>query len=501
MRRRALLTSLAASTSALAGCSLLSDGDRPQDTFDVSDPPTETTTTKSVDPPPDDVRKAFTVPGADDRRVAVTIPTGIPDDVSVTLGFTNESSPDAPATLYVRVGVRDTADGPVKLPVGATPPLSAYRGVHSPERDGENTRPMLLVPQRAGAAFKDIVRRDQGCWRPKLPVGPQDDVEATRTLDPGEALAREYYLVTPWATDRCLRPGAYRFSAAAGWRFHVCPFDREPPGESANADASVPGLPGFPETRWYHEADPSLYVRPRAEQVGLPSATATFEFRNQTDSTVRVDESEWSLYKLEGDRWHPIAPLAGPANQNTDDPIYPGRTSTLALTLTTNPDAVSDDDRRAVGGLGQGQYAVAYPATLELPGPDNDGVRPTAALLTVVGNPPPVDTTDAIDHVTDRGGVRHVYTTPDESAVATLHVERTSAGDDERVTPLVTEQVLQRDALRNALVELQDAPDPIDTVRYHTAATAIERITAWIDRRGDGLTFTYEDATYSMRYK
>jgi len=479
---------------------MLSDSDRSRDTFDVSNPATDTTTSMRFDPPPDAVDRAFTVPGDDDHRVAVTVPSGIPRDVSVTLGFTSEPSGDAPATLYARVGVRDTADEPVELPIGATPPLSAYRGVHDSESEDEDARSMFLVPKRAGVEFEDLVRRDQGCWRPKLPVGPEGQTRGTRTLDPGESLAREYYLVTPWANDRCLRPGAYRFSAAAGWRFHVCPFSREPPGESAYADETVPDLPTFTDNRWYHETSPDLYLRPRAEQVGLPSATAQVEFRNQTDRRVLVDETSWAFYKLVDGTWHTIAPLAPPADGTEFGPVYPGRTSTLSLSLTTDPDAASDDDRRAIGGLDQGLYAVAYPASLNTPGPGSDDVAPTAALLTVVGNPPTVDATDAIDHVTDRDDVRHVHTTPDESAVARLYVERTPT-DGDRPTALITEQVLQRDALRNAIVHLRTAPDPIDTVVYHTTPAEVARTTTYIDPDGDGLTFTHDDTTYTINYQ
>ena len=500
MRRRALLTALAASASATAGCSLLSDSDRPQDTFAVSDTPTGTTTSMRFDTPPDGIDRAFTVPGDDDHRVATTTPTGIPRDVTVTLGFASEPSTDAPATLYARVGVRDTADGPVELRVGATPPLSAYRGVHDPEREDEDARPMFLVPRRADAEFEDLVRRDQGCWRPKLPVGPQNQTVRTRTLDPGDSLAREYYLVTPWATDRCLRPGAYRFQAAAGWQFHVCPFYRDPPGESAYADEAVPNLPTFQDNRWYHDTDPDLYLRPDAEQVGLPSATARLQFRNQTDRRVLVDETSWAFYKLQNGTWHTIAPLTPPPDGTDFGPIHPGQSSTLSLSLTTDPDAASDDDRRAIGGLSQGRYAVAYPASLNLPGPGTDDVAPTAALLTVVGNPPTVDATDAIDHVTDRDDVSHLHTTPDESAVATLQLERTTTADDDRPTTLITEQILQRDALRNAIVHLQTAPDPIHTVVYHTTPAQVAHTTTWIDPDADGLTFTYDDTTYTMTY-
>ncbi|WP_323676394.1 hypothetical protein [Halorubellus sp. PRR65] len=500
MRRRALLAALTASASATAGCSLPDDSDRSREPFAVSDTTAEPTSEMTFEPPADGVSRGFAVPGYDDHRVAVTTPTAIPDDVAVTLGFTAGPTTEAPAGVYVRVQALPSADAPVELPVGSTPPLSAYRGVHETEDGG--SRPMFLVPRRAGVEFDALVRRDQACWRPKLPVGPEDATTGTRTLSPGDAVEREYYLVTPWASDRCLQPGTYLFEADAGWRFSVCSFDREPPYDSAYADADVASLPGFEGTRWYHDADADtdLFLRPRSEQVGLPSTTARFTFRNQSYRRVRVDESVWALYKLVDDRWHPIAPLAGSANDGGERAVYPGTTSTLALSLHTDPDAPDDDDRRAVGGLGQGQYALAYPATLSPAGPSNYGNRPTAALFTVVGNPPRVDATGAVDHTTDRDGVRHLHTTADESAVATLHLERVQRDDAPDAAPLVTEQVLQRDALRNAIVELRAATTGVDAVVYHTEPDDIARTVAWIDPDGSGLTFTYDGDAYAMTY-
>ncbi|WP_227131073.1 hypothetical protein [Halorubellus salinus] len=498
MRRRALLAALTASASATAGCSMFDDSERPRETFAVSETTTEPTTTMAFERPSGEVRRGVAVPGPQSLHVAATVPTAVPDDVAVTLGFTSEPTTDEPATLYVRVQVLESADSPVELPAGATPPLSAYRGVH--EADDGSSRPMFLVPRRAGVAFDALVRRDQGCWRPKLPVGPEDGTTGTRTMSPGESFAREYYLVTPWATDRCLQPGTYLFEADAGWRFSVCSFVREPPGDSAYADVDVPSLPGFAGTRWYHDADADRFLRPRSEQFGLPSTTARFTLRNQSYRRIVVDESVWALYKLVDDRWHPIAPLTGRADDPAARSIYPGTTSTLALSLHTDADAPSDDDRRAVGGLGQGRYAVAYPGTLSVPGPGSGSTRPTAALVTLVGNPPRVDGTGAVDHATDRDGVRHLHTTPDESAVGTLRLERLAADDHADAVPLITEQVLQRDALRDAIVALRDAPSDVDAVVYHTEPADIGQTVAWIDPNSSGLTFTYDGDPYAMTY-
>jgi hypothetical protein len=495
MRRRPLLAAIStAASTGLAGCSLIDSDDRSRETFAVDETTPAPTTSLAIDAPPGAVEPSFDVPGYTLKRVAVTTPTGIPDDVAITLGFTSAPSETDPATLYVRVQARETASGPVELTTGPTPPLSSYRGGFDPE-DGPRLT-MSLVPRRAGVDDDDIVRRDRGCWRPVLPVGPDDASTGTRTLDPGAVLEREYYLVTPWANDRCLQPGTYRFETDAGWSFEVCQFEVASPGGSAFADADVPDLPGFARTRWYHTAAPERFLDPRTEEVGLPSATAAFTFHNQTDSRLRVHDRSWALYKLVEDRWHPLAPLDAPANDDAT-PVLPGETSTLSLSLFTDPDAPSDDERASIGGLSQGRYAVAYPLDVTLPGRAYPVSDPTAALLTVVGNDPAFTPTDAIDHVTDRDDVRHVHTTPDESAVATLRLQPATATNP---PPLILEQVLQRDALRDAIHALRTAPDDVTAVVYHTTASTIENTVAWIDPSANGLTFTFDDDTYTMTY-
>lgn len=499
MRRRALLAALSATAfaSATAGCSMFESKDRPRDSFAVTDTTTEQTTSMTFEHPPNDVARGFTVPGDDDHDVAITTPRGVPDDLAVTLGFTDGPTSDSPATVFVELARRESADGPVDLPAGPTPPMSAYEGVHE-SADGQSRR-LFLVPRRAGAGFDDLVRRDRGCWRPKLPVGPRERSASATTLEPGESVAREYYLVTPWANDRCLMPGRYRFSTEAGWSFHVCPFDVEPPRDSQYADLDVPRLPGFPGTYWYHEAVPAVYVEPHTEQVGLPSATVRLKFRNQSHRVLTVDRAAWALYKLVDDTWYPIAPHEGRTEQVR---VLPGETVDLALSLFTEPDAPSENDRRAIGGLGQGRYAVAFPASVQTT--SIDGIHrpggPPAALVTVVGNRPPLEATGAIDHTERRDATVHAFTTPDESSVATLRVERTGSNPTSQIQRLLLEQVLQRDALRDAIVTLRDAGSNVDTVVYHTDATSIERVTAWIDRDGDGIEFAFQGTTYATSY-
>ncbi|NHN40495.1 hypothetical protein G9C85_02435 [Halorubellus sp. JP-L1] len=500
MRRRALLAAVAAGSSTLAGCSVLESEDPERGTFDVSET-TASTTTLGFDADPSSLSRGFAVPGTDDHEVAVTTPEDVPDGLEVTLGFANPPSREAPATVYLRVAVRETADRSVDVPVGATPPFSTYEGATA-----DGGRRLYVVPRRAGVEFDELVRRDRGCWRPRLPVGPDEPTAGSRTLEPGDALEREYYLVTPWANDRCLQPDQYRFEADAGWSFHVAPFFVQRPEESAYADASVPGLPGFETTHWYHDAGHRLYVAPDAEQVGLPSATTTLDLHNHLRRAVTVDERAWTLYKLDAGSWYPIAPLTGgPARRR----LLPGETSTLALQFYTDPDAPDAGTRYAVGGLGQGRYAVGYPLSMTIPGrdpgpstdagPSSESVEsgPRAALLTVVGNEPPLDTADAIDHVDVRDGTAHAHTTADESAPASVRVARNGSSDAPRP---VREQVLQCAAIRSAVALLRDGVDGerVDSVLYHAEPATIDRARTWLASVVGATTFGFEGATYRV---
>ena len=500
MRRRPLLTALAAaaSTSATAGCSALESTERPPDPFDVDETTTEPTTALDYDGPPRGLESGFEVPGDDDHEVVVTRPWDIPSKVGITVGVTEPPSEAGPATLFASIGLAESAEAPVELPAGATPPLSGY---HGEAMDGP--REMLLVPRRAGVEMDDVVKRDLGCWRTRQQPFPEPTT-GTVVLDPGESVGREYYLVTPWSSSVCLPSGTFEFEADAGWSFHVSSFDLVQPDRSRFEEADVPDLPGFAGTRWFHDPDPRLFVEPQMQSLGLRGGSTRLVFHNQRWRSVVAGRRSWALYKFVDDDWYPIAPLSSVGDLSH---VLPGRTSEVELSFYTNPNAPSPEDPTSVGGLGEGTYAVAYPADLTIPGPvevdDDEGTKPTAALVSLVGQQPAFEASDAVDHVRDEAGVRHVYTTADESSVATLRlreVPESDGRDGSDLQTLVLEQVLQRDALRDALVTFREAGDDVDAIVYHTDASDIEDVTAWIDPDGDGLAFWFEDTGYRGSY-
>jgi len=497
MRRRALLAALAAGSSALAGCSLLDGEETSRGTFaaDVTTP--EPTTAQPFTAGPDPLQRGFTRPtAATTHRVAITRPVDVPDGLAVTLGFSEPETVESPAKVYARVAVPEDADEAVSVPVGPTPPLSEYAGYTAEER-----RKLTLVPRRAGPADEDIVRRDRGCWRPVLPIGPEAGSRRERTLEPGESVGRDYFLVTPWATDRCMQPGAFQFRTDAGWSFHVASFLVVEPEASAFDDRTVPPLPGFQATRWYHETDGTAFLDPQAESVGLPRATPRFVFHNQLLRTFRAPAGAWRLYKLADGTWHHVAPLSRTDGQRR---LLPGSTSTLQLSLFTDPDVPDEGERRVVGGLGQGTYAVAYPTSFTVPSVDRDVERdgPPAALFGVVGEEPPLEATGSVDHVVEDGDVIHVYTTADESAPATLRVEPVS-NPAASPTRVVREQVLQRDALRDAIATYREhstSGSGPGAVVYHTTAEAVERTTSHLDPEAEGILVAFEGTTFSLSY-
>lgn len=498
MRRRALLSAVALGSTTVAGCSMLDGEPTRRDRFDVSETTREATTTRTYTVDRSGLSRGFGVSNRE-QAVAMTTPESIPESIAVTLGFTSDPSELTPATVYMEVTVPESEDGPVSLPVGATPPASSYVGTRSDGGSG-----MYLVPEEAGREQSDLVRRDVGCWRPILPVGPEEEAASTgqgtgrkRTLQPGESIGRKYFLVTPWAHDRCLQLGTYRFETAAGWGFWVCSFDVVSPPSSRFGDASLPEIPGRVSVEWTHEADASLFVAADSESVGLPRATNEFTVHNQLYREITVQASSWALYKLEAGSWYPIAPLSA---VGTDERrLLPGESASLSLTYYTDPDRPSEGDRTAVGGLGPGRYAVTYPAELAIPGVthSDDETPVPGALVDVVGERPSLTASDDLDHVTADGDTLQAYTTADESSVAVLELTRT---DDRPERRLIHEQVLQREALRNALRTLRRAGEDATAVAYHVDPSQIERVLAWIDPEADGLTFTYEDESYELSY-
>lgn len=499
MRRRALLSAAAAGSSLLAGCSMFDESTTRPDEFDVtvtSEPPTaELTYALNLS----DLAGGFDVPSREHHAVAVTEPRGVPDPASLTVGFAAAPSVASPATLMISLEVPGSASSGVELPEGVTPPLSTYHGT-APDGD----KRLFLVPETAGVEQDEVVRRDRECWRPILPVGPEESRTVTGSetvrVEPGDSVTRAYFLVTPWAQERCLEPGQYRVDADAGWSFWVCSFDVEAPGDSRFTNRDVPALPGRRRVLWTHEAEAVLYTGPEREQVGLPNGTNRFVFHNHLLRSVAIERRSWSLFKLDDGSWFPIAPTT-PTTEADSETLRPGESRAVELRLFTDPDRPPRGERDVLGGLGSGLYALNYPSQVTVPGSVLDSEEPPSptALFEIVGNEPSLSPSDAIDHVTERDGTRHAYTTADESSNAVLALSRSTASPSAR---LIREQVLQRSALRNAVALLRNADDEgdaeIDAVHYHVAP---ERIVPVVPLLADGSVFAFEGATYEIGYR
>lgn len=504
MRRRALLSSIPLSATSLAGCSMLDESTTRPDSFDVtvtSEPPTEELTYALN---LSELANGFDVPSREHQAVAVTQPTGVPDGASLTVGFAANPAAASPATLMVSLEVSGSASEGVELPVGLTPPLSTYHGTAD---EGDDR--LFLVPEVAGDEQDDVVRRENACWRPILPVGPDDVENATEPdavrVEPGESVTRAYYLVTPWAQDQCMMPGQYRVDADAGWSFWLCSFEVEPPGTSRFTGREVPDLPGRMRVTWTHEAEPVMYTKPEREQVGLPDGSNRFVFHNHLFRSVTIERRRWSLFKLDDESWFHIAPTA-PPTETESDTLRPGESRTIERRLFTDPDRARDSDRAVVGGLGDGLYALNYPTQVDVPGGVLDSEDPPSpsALFEIVGNEPSLSRSDEIDHVTDGDGVRDAYTTADESSNAVLELTRSTASASTR---RIREQVLQRVALRDAVALLREAAEEesvdgndtdFDAVHYHVAPS---RIVPVVPLLPDGTVFSFEGETYEVAYR
>jgi hypothetical protein len=123
-------------------------------------------------------------------------------DLSFTATVENQPSPDAPATVRVRLGNPTATDLSVKfgqslLFSAEASPLDGYEGIH-----------LILVEEVESETHRD------GCWRDPNP-------SATRTvwsyrppvdLPAGEAIQDRYAVLAGADAERCPPPGEYRFT-------------------------------------------------------------------------------------------------------------------------------------------------------------------------------------------------------------------------------------------------------------------------------------------------
>lgn len=458
MHRRALLSSLAATTAALAGCATRSgDG---TGTTTTDDRTTDQTTTSDGELPVIDAGAASVVELGTGPRTYAFSPTAMhaEDGVRVRLAFDRTATSDHPARLvgWLENGYDYANTVEVEwLPVVGRTYGRQPRGYDHEARlhfaPTENNDLAETVPE--------VVRDETGYWRVE-DVGPW--MTERRRFEAGERVRLEYVLVgEPGMPGR--PTGQYEFRGPDS-QAQVSVWDTTSPGPDADsrfAERSVPALSEGSATQWFHDSDESAvaYLQPARERAELDAAV-DFEFVNHSHESAQC--GHWNLHKLVDGEWFHVAPT-----MHTDDcrMAAPGARKEWSL-RAFNADPVPCDGAGGgcAGGLtrgflGGGEYAVVV-------GFGHPGDQ-SAALVELVGDP--VDITHTEDATVDVEGDTATVTLDrygdgEHPPDAALALTRTSDAD-ERLLP---EQVMgggelqsRSSGLRNALAAMDEGVDRV----------------------------------------
>ena len=476
MRRRALLTSLAAGSSLLAGCGSVAtteteptDTDTPTDT--ATDAPTATPST------PDEVvqlegNALFGASVVDfdtaDRTYALSpMRYRAGDGAEVRMRFDATATADHPARLVA--SLQNTERYRESVDLDWLPPFG--RPASEPPRDhGEpligggltDQGSLVLAPTENHDLVDDppaVERDDDGHWRL---AGEIDRwLPETLTLDAGEAVRGEYAVVGhPEGTGR--PTGVYEFLGGVdGEDASITVWETNAPGpdeESRFAGESVPPLAdgegddGGDEAdgvTWFHEADESTaaYLRPETETADLP-AGITFQFVNHTREQQGC--GHWYVYKLHDGEWFDLGRYVRTAECRM---VPPAGTKSWTLHAYRGGGDLPPEDGRAYPSLGGGRYAVSV-------GYAADGGS-SAAMVDLVGDPIEIVPTDGVEH--ERDGATVTVTTPEwedgAEDATTLSVTRAETADE----TLIREQVMRRwyRGLRNTLPFFDDGVEEV----------------------------------------
>lgn len=522
MRRRSLLAALSAGLAGLAGCQGMASDGRRKGTFDV--PPTETPagtdeprTTRDEPPetPPGiDPRTGREVPGGARRSVTgfgsrrrLVVEDGplssAPEKGRLTVGFLRPPTREAPARLWV--ALTNASDGRWRFEFGPSPPFSNYWA--SPVGPLAEERSLLLVPDDDRRfPYGDLVPETptNGRWEATDDLGtPTGPVGKHRiALDPGESIAGTYRLLVHPDAGSLPARGVYEF-AGLPWTessLVLSAFDphfSDPGSSRFPADRSVPDLPGPGGTRWYHRAaggsTPWIYLRPERERLRIGEASTDLTVVN--DARWTVQPGDLHLYKHHDGEWRRIAPWESELRVDlggTTRHVPPGGRSTgrfvPARSTEFDPEQVGEGQR--VGGLGSGLYAASLgpvetdgpradtPAVITNAGdgdptttPDGSGTL-LAALLELTGDPVGLSFTGDVAEVSREGSTATVRVDGRFGGAPAAGPELVVRRGGEPQVSLITEQVNQFPALRNALAAFEEG---VGTVRVATAEGRVDR--------------------------
>jgi hypothetical protein len=462
MDRRALLASLAAGGSLLAGCSnRFGTGTEDPGTPTVTPAPVETETpTEDPDGDPDADGGRSLASVVDLQTVSRTYalgPTGYhsDDDARVRLGFTSTATADSPAT--VTGSLTNTASWSNTFRLRETPPFGQTNrvgGIRDYDRDLTYRSNLVFAPtepSEVSDTAPEVELADDGTWRLAEPISNTWGPETLR-LNPDQTVEAEWYLVgRPEGVEKGRPTGTYEFRSG-DTDLTVTVWDTDQPGPVAPRDPldiAMSSLPTSESTDWYYGATPETpaYLEPSTQRLSLPDAV-DLTLTNHTHGNL--SGNSWNLYKRRDGEWFYLEPWAHTAVLRT---IPPGGEREYHL-RAFHGDPVPCDGI-SVGNLGGGTYAFESMYGTDEAAPVDLGHF--AALLDV--DAPPVEirpTPDADLSVERDGATVHVeWPRRPEVERGTLTVERRDDTPPERLLP---EQVVRarNRGLRNTLAFLED---------------------------------------------
>lgn len=494
MHRRAFLATTG--TALFAGCSSLSGT---QTTPRAST--TSNTTTATETPTTSANRETHPLGAASvvsletgPRALSVPYQHLGPDQIHVSMAFTGTATADQPATLAATV--KNEGEWRETLTAYEVPPF--YETVSTRLRpsgfnrlftDGTRTHDQESRLYLAPTANHDLVdegspvrRGSESYWET---AGVPTKLPSSVTLDPGETVHGEYYVVG--GEQRTGFPtGQYRFTGEDRG-FVLAAWNDEQPGPSGQSRFSrpVPSLSESHNTPWFHEAsaDTGVYLEPNAETVDPPNRLA-FRLVNHTATPITGNPYRWGCYKLVDGAWHHIAPWAIPMPASA---VSPGQTYdyTLSVFHETGFDADSEaaDLSWSLGRLGGGLYAFEA-------GFSRENAAPPAALFELdapqLSLAVPDDATVSADGTTV---TFPAWSDGQRPGDATLTVERAPDASPNRtlIAEVVTRQRMR--ALAAALAVL----DGQTTVVVRADENAVERVVGY---DANELAFRFRGRTY-----
>lgn len=468
MDRRALLASLAAGGSLLAGCSnRFGTGTDDPGTPTVTPAPvgTEPPETPTEEPNGDADGGRSLASVVDLRTVSRTYalgPTGYrsDDDARVELGFTSTATADSPAT--VAGSLTNSAQWANTFRLRETPPFGQTNrtgGIRDYRRELTYRSNLVFAPTETSEVadvVPDVELADDGTWRLAEPISDTWGPETLR-LNPDQTVEAEWYLVgRPEGTDRGRPTGTYEFRSG-DTDLSVTVWDTDRPGPTAPRDLidiAMPSLPNSESTDWYHQASPETpaYLEPSTQQVSLPGAV-DFTLTNHTHENL--SGNSWNLYKLYDGEWFYLEPWAHTAVLRM---IPPGGDRSYHL-RAFHGDPVPCDGI-SVGNLGGGTYAFeSMYGTAE---DANVDLGNFAVLLDVGAPSVEIRPTPDADLSVERDGstVRVEWPRRPDVERGTLTVERREDTPPER---LLAEQAMRarNRGLRNTLAFFEDGVDRV----------------------------------------